>query len=201
MPYYIRVLSPTNQCVPLTELQASLVSDAPNATLSLESGSNSDWDQVVLSHPDGTVIAVVERNPVAEGSLASEELQEFREEIADCAPGTAVEWLTDYFSRVRTIYAFQLLSGTESEGGWDILGALKETLLERGGGIIQADGEGFSNEEGYHILWQFSDSVSGPWWMGVLREGAWVHFEMELGDPDHRQAFFMGEVPQGVRLA
>jgi hypothetical protein len=199
--YYIRILSPTDQCVPFAELQASLASDAPAATLGVESGSETDWDQVVLSHPDGTEIAIVERNPVNEGSLGSEELQEFREEIADCAPATAVAWLSDYFSQVRTIYAFQILSGTESDGGWDILGALKEAILERAGGIVQADGEGYSNEDGYHILWQLSDSVSRSWWMGVLRDGSWVHFEMDLGDPDHRQSFLKGQVPQGVRLA
>jgi hypothetical protein len=199
--YYIRILSPIDLCVPFAELKASLASEAPTATLAIESGSETDWAELALSHADGTEIAVVERNPVDEGPLHSAELQEFREDIADCAPASAVAWLVDYFSRVRTIYAFQLLSGTEAEGGWDILGALKNAIWERAGGIGQADGEGFSNEEGYHILWQFSDSVSGSWWMGVLRDGSWVHFEMDLGDAGHRQAFFDGQGPQGGKLA
>ena len=201
MGYYIRILSPTDNCVPYAELQASLVSDTPSATLTIEAGSEANWEQIILSHPNGTEMAVVERNSVNAGSLGAEELQEFREEIADCAPASAVAWLIDYFSRVRTIYAFQLLSGTEAEGGWDILEALRDAIWQRSKGIFQADGEGFSNEEGYHILWQFSDSVSGSWWMGVLQDGSWVNFEMELGDPQHRQAFLRGEVPQGVKRA
>jgi hypothetical protein len=48
-----------------------------------------------------------------------------------------------------------------------------QQLWERGDAIIQADGEGFTNEDGYHIVWQFSDSVSGPWNMGVLQDGVW----------------------------
>lgn len=64
--------------------------------------------------------------------------------------------------------------------------------------IIQADLEGFTNEEGYHILWQFSDPVTGPWWMGVLKNNAWVHFQMDLGNVSHREAFLRGEVPQRV---
>ena len=63
---------------------------------------------------------------------------------------------------------------------------------------MQADGEGFTNEEGYHIVWQFSDSVSGPWKMGVLQDGVWRHFSMDLGDPDHRAAFLKGTVPDDL---
>jgi hypothetical protein len=31
--------------------------------------------------------------------------------------------------------------------------------------------------------------------MGVLQDGTWHHFKMDLGDPDHRAAFMAGEVP------
>lgn len=51
------------------------------------------------------------------------------------------------------------------------------------GGILQADAEAFSNEDGYHIHWQFSDDATG---------------EMDLGEPSHRGSFWRGEVPQGV---
>ena len=201
MGYYIRILSPTVRCVSFSEVQALLASEAPSAVLTLEAGTEADWEQLVLAHHNATEIAAVERSPVDKGSLGAEELEEFREEITDCAPASAVEWLLNYFSRVRTIYTLQVLSGTETDSGWEILGALKTAIWRRSMGIFQADGEGFSNEQGYHILWQFSDSVSGPWWMGVLREGSWVHFEMELGDSQQKQAFLRGEVPTGVRLA
>jgi hypothetical protein len=77
----------------------------------------------------------------------------------------------------------------------------QDQALARTGGIFQADGEGFSNEDGYHAVWQFSDRVSGPWWMGVLQDDRWVHFEMELGDASQRAAFLRGEVPAGAKLA
>ena len=78
------------------------------------------------------------------------------------------------------------------------LHALRSALWERGDAIIQADGEGFTNEEGYHIVWQFADAVSGPWKMGVLQDGVWQHFTMDLGDPDHRAAFLKGAVPEDL---
>ena len=85
--------------------------------------------------------------------------------------------------------------------GSNALHALRSKLWERGDAIIQADGEGFTNEEGYHIVWQFSDSVSGPWNMGVLQDGVWRHFSMDLGDPDHRAAFLKGDSARRFDLA
>jgi hypothetical protein len=31
--------------------------------------------------------------------------------------------------------------------------------------------------------------------MAVLQDGTWHQFQMDLGDPDQREAFFRGEVP------
>jgi hypothetical protein len=88
-----------------------------------------------------------------------------------------------------------------SGNGWEVLGAVKNTIWAAAGGVIQADGEGFSNEDGYHILWQFPDDVTGDWWMAVLKDGEWEAFQMDLGNPAHRAAFKAGRIPNGVRLA
>ena len=98
------------------------------------------------------------------------------------------------------IYAFQLLSGTDIRDGWDALHALKSYIWKQVGGILQADLEGFSNEQGQHILWQFSEKVDGEWDMAVLdRDGKWVSFTMDLGNLEHRRAFLDGKVPSGAK--
>jgi len=102
---------------------------------------------------------------------------------------------------VRAIYSFQHLSGTERASGDQALRCISEAVWARGDAIMQADGEGFSNEDGYHILWQFSERVTGPWWMAVLQSDRWVPFQMELGNPEHRRAFLEGKVPPGARTA
>ena len=135
------------------------------------------------------------------GSLASDELAEFTDEVADCKPVNAAKWLVNYFPHVRCIYAFQLLSGTDYQNGWEILGAVKDAVWSFAPSILQADNEGFTNEDGYHILWQFSDSVDGDWWMGILLDGQWHHFEMNLGNPRQREAFLRGQIPTGVKRA
>lgn len=198
MGYYIRTLTPSDQRVPFSELRAALARNHPKARLLLQEGSEAQWKQLLLAHANGTQIASIERNSVSD-PVGAEELQEFRHEIADCMPRAAATWLDHYLSRVRTIHAFQVLAGTKVDNGWDILGSLKTALWEKTGGIIQADREGFTNEDGYHILWQFPEQVTGKWWMAVLEAGLWVRFQMELGDPNHREAFLAGAIPAGVK--
>jgi hypothetical protein len=56
--------------------------------------------------------------------------------------------------------------------------------------------EGFSNEKGHHVLWQFSEVVEGEWNVAVLDpDGKWVAFTMDLGNLEHRRAFLDGRVP------
>jgi hypothetical protein len=83
--------------------------------------------------------------------------------------------------------------------GWDILAAVKNGIWSAAPSILQADNEGFSNEGGYHILWQFNDLVEGNWWMGVLSNGQWKHFEMDLGNRKHRESFLRGQIPDDVK--
>lgn len=195
MSYYTRVLSKDEEFPSFEEL-AQLVRDAhPDFKLTIEEGTEEEWEVLLLSGNDEVEVALIERNPVTEGSMGQDEIAEFMEEIQDRKPRSGVQWLEDYLASVRTIYAFQHLQGSETEEGGNALHALRSSLWERGDAIIQADGEGFTNEDGYHIVWQFSDSVSGPWNMGVLQDGVWHHFTMDLGDPDHRAAFLRGAVP------
>lgn len=201
MGYYIRILSPSEKVPSVAKIRTALAKENLAGTLAVESGSDDDWTQIILAHKDGPEIARIERNGASSNDLVSGEVQEFLEETADCKPTSAAAWLAEYLPTVNAIFAFQLLSGTDKKNGWDILGKVKDSIFAQVGGIIQADGEGFSDEKGYHILWQFSNSVKGPWWMSVLKDGEWVRFQMDLGNKNHRAAFLDGEVPEGVRLA
>lgn len=195
MGYYTRVLSRDEEFPLFDELAQFIRTDHPQFKLSLEEGTEDEWESLLLSGNDDVEVAVIDRNEVFDDSLGQEEIAEFIEETQDCKPKSGVEWLRDFLASVKTIYAFQHLRGDDTEEGSNALHALRSKLWERGDAILQADGEGFTNEEGYHIVWQFSDSVSGPWNMGVLQDGVWRQFSMDLGDPDHRAAFLRGSVP------
>ena len=198
MGYYTRVLSKNEEFPPFEELAQLMSAEHPDYKLTIEEGSEEEWETLLLSSTDEVDVALLERNPVTDGSIGQDEIAEFIEETQDCKPETGVEWLAEFLTSVRTIYAFQHLQGSDTEEGGNALHALRSALWERGDAILQADSEGFTNEEGFHIVWQFSDSVSGPWNMGVLQEGVWRHFAMDLGDPGHRAAFLSGEVPDDV---
>ena len=198
MPYYTRVLSKQEEFPSAEELAEVVRSGHPDYRLTIESGVEEDWESLLLSSVDEVEVAVLERNAVYDGSPGLDEIEDFLEELDDSKPESGARWLVDYLEDVKTVYAFQHLQGADTEEGGNALHALRTALWERGDAIIQADQEGFTNEEGFHIVWQFSDSVSGPGNMGVYRDDVWHHFKMDLGDPDHRAAFLAGEVPDDL---
>src|ERR1700752_2000382 len=97
MPYYVRILSTSSDCVPLSHMQSALTAHQGQATLSVEQGTPDDWTQIVLSHSDGQEISSIERDVVEEGSLRAAELVEFADEVRLCKPMSASVWLLDYF--------------------------------------------------------------------------------------------------------
>ncbi len=199
MGYYIRVLSPNPAAVAPSLLEKRLTTDGCKATISGDV-QDSDWQQLIIAHADGREVCMVERYPVASTEIGRDEIDGFLEEIDDCQPRSAAQWLASYLPTVETVYILPILSGTYEDNGWDIVGSVKTALWNHAGGIIQADFEGFSNEDGYHILWQFSDTVTGDWQMAVLADEKWVKFQMDLGNPDHRASFQHGKVPRGVAI-
>jgi hypothetical protein len=198
LSYYTRVLSKQEEFPSFDELAQLIRSAHPDFKLTIESGEDEDWETLLLSGNDEVEVAVLERNPVYDGSTGQDEIADFLEDLEHCKPESGVAWLAEYLTEVKTVYALQHLQGADTEDGGNALHALRAALWERGDAIIQADGEGFTNEEGFHIVWQFSDSVSGPWNMGICKDDLWHHFKMDLGDPDHRAAFLAGEVPDDV---
>lgn len=156
------------------------------------------WSSFTIRATSGDWIAEVGRDVVTAGSLAEEELGEFHDFLADQEPRSGSEWAQEYLKSVRTIYAFQINTLQIDSTGWQMVGAAREVIHSHVGGLLQADNEGFSNTEGYHITWDFSDSVSGDWWMAVRSGDGWTTFQMDLGNPNHRTAFRAGVVPDGV---
>jgi hypothetical protein len=200
MGYYTRVISQRLECPPFGELTRAIAT-YPNILLSGEHDAGGPWDTLLLSHSDGEAIASIERNLVLSGSLAQEEIAEFIDEIQGCEPANALPWLTSFLNSAKVIFAFQHLSGSSHHGGEPAIRLITAAIWKYGGAILQADGEGFSNAEGYHILWQFPEDASGPWAMAVRQHSGWACFQMDLGNRDHRQAYLDGRVPLGVNVA
>jgi len=201
MGYYIRILGVTDPNIHIDELIAGLKEDSLEAKFAFdESETAENWSVISVSNSEGDELMQIERNQVIEGGLGKEELDEFREEIKNCKPTSAAKWLDKYFDKVKVIYAFQLLNASKDDDNFPIVSSIKSTIWNKTGGIFQADGEGFSNEDGYHILWQFAEDVEGEWNMAIKNLFAnWMKFTMDLGDQKQREEFWKGNVPKNSR--
>ena len=203
MSYYIRVLGVKDPDIDINELIHALSSNGLNANFEIDPSEQLDkWTVVDVMNDKGDVLAQIERNPVIKGEVGPEEVDELREEIHYEKPASAVEWLEKYFARIKVIYAIQMLEAGFKDGNFEILSSIKTTIWSKTGGILQADNEGFSNEDGDQILWQFSDTVEGEWDCAVRSFwGKWKRFRMDLGDIQQRKEFQLGKIPKNaIRL-
>lgn len=196
MANHIRVLAESDQRAPLSELR-KVLGDA--FEVAVEEGDEQNWSQLVLKHKDGQEIALIERDQVAPGELGQQELDELTAEMEDARPARGAEWLRHYFSHVKVVYEMQPLSGANVNDGISAVLRAQAYFWKKFGGILQADNEGFSNREGYHVLWQFHGPQQGELEAAVMNdEGQWSGFVMDMGDPEQVAAFQRGEVPTGA---
>lgn len=199
MAYHIRVFAEKEDVISVTQIRDWLQREGLKITVMVEEGDADSWHQITLKRARGKELLTIERNLVEPGSLGEAEIQEFLEELTEAKPKSAANWLTTYLPTVKVIYALQILFTGNTDKDWQPVQIIRDKIWATLGGIIQADYEGFSNREGYHILWQFSDGVKGAWNMAVLSEtGNWQTFQMDLGNRQHRSAFLEGKVPEGI---
>lgn len=198
MAYFIRVLGKDAHAVPLHVLREALAgSDLPFAIQLLE-GEEKAWLTLELCSKNRRSFARVRRIPMPEPPSAAPELRVLLETLVDEQPTSAAAWLSAYLCGVRVIYELEVLPEIDEVSGWSALHVVQGAIWEWAGGVLHSDGEGFTNENGYFILWRFHDDAHGPGNMAVLVEEAWVEFEMDLGNPEQRAAFLEGRVPEGA---
>lgn len=195
MDFCTRVLTKREDAPEFEELAAVVRDGHPYCRLRIESEGEDGWESLLLAGEDEAEIAVIERLPVSYGSSGEDEISDLLEDARGARPESALHWIEEYLDEVRTVYVFHPFYGADTEEGSAAIHALRNFLWERGEAILQADHEGFTNEEGHHILWQFADTVSGAWSVAVLEENTWASFTMDLGDPEQREHFLNGEIP------
>ena len=203
MSYFIRVLGTADPDIHLDHIQDALARQGLGARLDVDDDDEpATWRVINVANPEGQELLQIERNPVVAGRLGMAELTEFRGFIRQHQPASAVGWLQRYFDEVKVIYAFEVLTAASADNNFEIVSAIRTAIWDRTGGILQNDNEGFTNEDGFHILWQFDDDATGDKYCAVLNaDGSWQRFRMDLGDPFQRMAFLGGELPQtAVRL-
>ena len=129
MGYYIRVLAISDININIDDIISELEKNDLQAEFSIdENETSSNWTVINVANSNGDDLMQIERNPVVDGELGQEELEEFREDIKDYKPASAVKWLDKYFDKVKVIYAFQLLDASFNDNNFPIVESIRTTI-------------------------------------------------------------------------
>ena len=84
MGYYTRILGTQDPDIHLDELLENLKADGLSAKLFITEGDSPDkWTLLEVANQNGDALSQIERNPVVDGELGQEELEEYREEMEE----------------------------------------------------------------------------------------------------------------------
>lgn len=200
-------LATSKERVPFHEF-ADLVDGVGEAySLTLTEGTDDEWVELSLTHrKDDHPIGDFKCIPVRAGvpdDRGAQEIAWFLEEIEDCQPSCNVPWLRQFLPQVRTVYLWSLYSGTDVNDGWEPVREIGDVYIDGEETAVYAEFEGWTNTDGNHITWEFTDRVRGdgePWWFGLHLAGRWHRFQMALSNREGRDCFKQGVVPPGVEV-
>jgi hypothetical protein len=197
-------LATSEERVPFHEFMDLVDGVGEAYSLTLTEGTDEEWVEISLSHREGDrPIGNLRCLPVRRGvpdDPGSAEIDLFLEQIEECEPTCNILWLRQFLPQVRTVYIWSLWSGTEVKDGWVPVRQIGDVYIDGEETAVYAELEGWSNADGNHITWEFTDDVKGgePWWFGLYLDGRWHRFQMDLGDRERRECFRRGVVPPGV---
>jgi hypothetical protein len=193
MSYKTRILTPSEKIIPFSTLKK--VSDR----IKLVAGTENLWEKIEIYDGHDILLATLEYAAVSPDSSGDATLKGLGKSIQDKYPVNARQWLTNYFTTVKSIYTFNIFPDRMNKNNWLILGGIQNFLKDSLGGIIQADNEGYYNEAGLYILWQMYEGATGNATAASLDEnGEWVpySYSLRLDDKKAVDLFKQGIAPK-----
>jgi hypothetical protein len=166
MGYYVRAFCTDSNIPDLATIQAWLrkrgspaVIDDPNhAVEAAEAGelrpaildlATSDWEQVAIAYRAGKlpILAECNRDDGTDESLMREEIAEFVDVIGEPGRSAAKKRVLEHLAATKFVVACQLPTSDLEDDGLDANGEFLNFFVEHCGGMIQADGEGFYDND------------------------------------------------------
>ncbi|WP_437524633.1 hypothetical protein WME79_36385 [Sorangium sp. So ce726] len=202
------VVTKSAVCATRHSIEVPLYSDF-EADYDIVSGVEADWQEIELrfapddadpSDPPAKPFATMYRE--SDPAAVAEEIASMIDLLEGVEPRSGAEWVAEHLRDVRAIYSFTphyTHDEARDDEAMEALRAVMTCIQRETTGLIYADGEGWSNQDGYQITWEFSESRAheGDWWVAVLGDdGEWQTFCIELSDPDDQRTFREGRAPE-----
>jgi hypothetical protein len=200
MAYSLRILGKVNPVITVNDIHEKLAGENLQADFHIQRGTTDNWTQIIFRSVKGTDLVLIEKTDIEPGARGEEQMQAFKDAVYGDKPTNASEWLVNYFDQIKVIYTLEMLSPEITEENyWDIVTELKMLFWDNTLGIFQGDHEGFSNEDGFLILWHFDENAQGSRYVGTLDEnGEWVNYEIDLANEQQREQFLAGKLPENL---
>lgn len=193
MGHYLRIFTPREERPSPTEIAAAaLGAGAAGVRIGTQGGSGATWSDLLVEL-DGEPVATLDTTARGE-ELFDEEIEEFIGEAAASTPASNGGYVARTLAGAQRIYAFRLLTTAtpEQDAAQQAVFAQLHRLV---GGLIHAEGEGFSEEGGTQITWEReAEAPSVPWEFALIRpDGTFDRFRLDLSDAAQITAFRRGE--------
>ena len=200
MAYSLRILGKVNPVITVNDIHEKLAEENLQADFHIQQGTADNWTQIIFRSIKGTDLVLIEKTDIEPGARGEEQMQAFKDAVYGDKPDNAAAWLINYFDQIKVVYTLEMVSPEITEENyWDIVTELKMLFWDNTHGIFLGDHDGFSNEDGFLILWHFDENASGSRYVGTLDEnGEWVNYEIDLANEQQREQFLAGKLPENL---
>jgi len=200
MNYQTRLFCQTQKLLTSDILRSGLRSEALAQNLLFETEKTDTHNQIIVKKNKLELIIIIELLPEKkeEDRIKLKSIIQYAEKKL---PKKNMKWVKKYISKTKIFYEFLPLSTFESDEDWEILSIIQTEAWANSRGIFQYSDEGFTNESGDLVLWDYPFSITGKRIAAVKDfTRRWKTFEMDLESINQRKDFFEGKVPKNSKL-
>jgi hypothetical protein len=200
MNYQTRLFCQTKKKLTSDILSSGLKNELLAQNLLFETEKTDTHNQIIIKKNKLELIIIIELLPEKkeEDKIKLKNIIEYLEKKL---PKKNMKWVKKYISKTKIFYEFIPLSTFESDEDWEILSIIQTEAWANSRGIFQYIDEGFTNESGDLVLWDYPFSITGKRIAAVKDfTRRWKTFEMDLESINQRKSFFEGKVPKNSKL-
>ena len=171
------------------------------------------WPSLTLFLDNGEPVVEIEKYRVADQAFQDaiqDTVRALLDDKAPVKPASAVKWLCQFMTRVKVLYEFRPMQAVKTEEGWQIFNEVWTNLHKQLPGIVHLEDEGFTNEDGAQITWEYPDEGgehadaaltasenTGELKVAVLNPAGqeWIEYTLSLANQEQRLQFMAGKAP------